>query len=104
MIFYEVRENEDQMEGKGRQIASAYFSDEKAAVDKAKELGRAEVVKMTMRIEENTRAIEVKHDLVYGWRSSRVGIWGYGYIDLRDSEETEKEHREYLRLKKKFEV
>jgi hypothetical protein len=108
MEVYEVMKNIDQTEGRGPMVSAALLSDEAEAVEYAKKLlnkyiGGAEVWK----VDVFESAAEVLEHLpnrvkIFGYRRDRVGKWGYGYLDNRETLPLERdpEYQEYVRLSK----
>lgn len=108
-IYFEVMQNRDQIEGRGPMEAVSHFSELEAAVKDAKGrgvmgYGDGEVFEVIVEFLPEGK-VKMGREEVYGYRKSRDGTWGYGYMDLRDDPDpqVDRDYAQYLRLKERFE-
>lgn len=113
-FVYEVRQNSDLMEGKGRMDVKGNFQTEDAALvfieslpvdmggGKSAEIVRVPVFESSKERKDYNRHNRPGGDRVWGYRKDWRGQWGEGWVDNRDAPVNDPEYAEYMRLKKKF--
>ena len=107
---YEVTQNSDLMEGKGRQESCGYFADEYEA------LRRVEMLPTDMGGQKSAMIWKVpvfssidewqdgdaQREVIWGYRKTWTGKWDEGWHDWRDAPTHDPEFQEFQRLLKKF--
>jgi hypothetical protein len=104
--LYIAAENADMTEGRGPMIVKGLYPTEAQALAKVKGrgvmgYGDGEVYKIELIDGVHEGGLLEQGNLVYGYRKTPDGTWGYGFTDLRDYNE-DPEFAEYKRLRDKF--
>lgn len=107
--YYEVQQNSDQTEGRGRMVTVMTLMKLDDAVKEAQGRGvmghgTGDVVEVTITV-NNDDTVSVEREEIYGYRRNpNTGKWDYGFKDFRDlpNPQTDPDYKEYLRLKRKF--
>ena len=113
---YQVRQNTDLMEGKGRMEVQATFTNDGAALtfimeslptdmggSKSAAITEVPVFETTSERNEYLAARKPEQGTqVWGYRKDWRGVWGEGWLDNRDAPTNDPDYAEFQRLRKKF--
>jgi hypothetical protein len=110
-VQYVVRGNSDQTEGRGGYVDRETYVNLEDAIDCVKSgkhgvqgvKGDGQVVERKWRIIDDIKW-QADDVTIWSYRKDKDGKWGYGFVDLRDSNAlADPDYVKYLELKERFE-